>query len=112
MSASIAEQAVRDQLSAMGCNHYEIEGDPRCATSKGRRSTYGHAAGGYLRVLEHLLGQARVEFENPVEAHGTLTSDPVLCCAAELEPAEIRTSVIRNEKYPRTEESSRFEARS
>ena len=111
MSASIAEQAVPGQLSAMGCNHYEIEGDPRCATSKGRRSTMG-TPGGYLRVLEHLLGQARVEFENPVEAHGTLTSDPVLCCAAEPEPAEIRTSVIRNEKYPRTEESSRFEARS
>jgi hypothetical protein len=96
----------------MGCNHYEIGGDPRCATSKGRRSTYGHAAGGYLRVLEHLLGQARVEFENPVEAHGTLTRDPMLCCAAEPEPAVIRTSVIRNEEYPRTEESSRFEARS
>jgi hypothetical protein len=24
MSASITEQAVRDQLSAMGCNHFEI----------------------------------------------------------------------------------------
>jgi len=112
MSEPVTEQAVRDRLSAKGCNHFEIEGGPRCATSEGRRSTYGHAAGGYLRMPEHLLGQARVKFENPVESHGTLTSDPLVCCAADPEPAEIRTDVIGNEKYPRTEESSHFEARS
>jgi len=42
----------------------------------------------------------------------SFTSDPVLCCAAEPEAAEILTSVTRNEKYPRTEESLRFQARS